>query len=119
MTMKRLVLWTIVATAMSVATMQAQDIAGTWQGALQPPNAPNALRIVMKLTNEAGQLKAVLYSIDQAAQPMNAGAVTFQGSVLKVTIPAISGNYEGKMSADGNSIVGTFTQGGQLPLTFN
>ena len=49
---------------------------------------------------------------------MNAGTVTFQGSTLKVTIPPINGSYEGKMSADGNTIVGTFTQGGQLPMTF-
>jgi len=117
--MKRLVLWVIVAAAMSPATLWAQDITGTWQGSLQPPNAPNALRLVMKISKEADQLKAVLYSIDQGAQPTNAGAVTFQSSVLKVTIPAINGSYEGKMSADGNSIVGTLTQGGQLPMTFN
>jgi len=115
--MKRLALGMIVATVMS-ATLQAQDTTGTWQGSLQPPNAPNPLRIVMKISTEADGLKAVLYSIDQGAQPMNAGAVTLQGSTLKVTIPAINGSYEGKMSADGNSIVGTLTQGGQLPMTF-
>ena len=115
--MKRLALGMIVATVMS-ATLWAQDTTGTWQGSLQPPNAPNPLRIVMKISTEANGLKAVLYSIDQGAQPMNAGAVTLQGSTLKVTIPAINGSYEGKMSADGNSIVGTLTQGGQLPMTF-
>lgn len=116
--MKKLMLGMMVATVMFAATLRAQDVAGTWQGSLQPPNAPNPLRIVMKVSTEAGQLKAVLYSIDQGAQPMNAGAVTFQSSTLKVTIPGISGSYEGKMSADGSSLVGTFTQGGQLPLTF-
>lgn len=116
--MKRLLLGMIVATVMSAATLRAQEVAGTWQGSLQPPNAPNPLRIVMKITTEADQLKAVFYSIDQGAQPMNAGAVTFQSSTLKVTLPAINGSFEGKMSADGKSIAGTFTQGGQLPLTF-
>ena len=105
--MKKFALGMIVATVMSAATVQAQEVAGTWQGSLQPPNAPNPLRIVLKISTEADQLKAVLYSIDQGAQPMNAGAVTFQSSTLKVTIPAISGSYEGKMSADGSSIVGT------------
>ncbi len=115
--MKRLMLGMTVATVMLAATLRAQEVAGTWQGSLQPPNAPNPLRLVMKITTEADQLKAVLYSIDQGAQPISAGAVTFQNSTLKVTIPAINGTYEGKMSADGKSIVGTFTQGGQLPMT--
>jgi uncharacterized protein (TIGR03435 family) len=44
--------------------------------------------------------------------------VTFQSSTLKVALPAIGGSYEGKLSGDGKSIVGTFTQGGPLPLTF-
>jgi len=38
------------------------------------------------------------------------------GSTMKMTIPAIGGGYEGKLSADGNSIAGTFTQGAPLPL---
>jgi uncharacterized protein (TIGR03435 family) len=116
--MKKLMLWIVMALA-SATALQAQDISGTWQGSLQPPGAPTALRLVMKISKEADQLKATLYSIDQGAQPINAGAITFQASVLKVAIPAIGGNYEGKMSADGNSIAGTFTQGGPLPMTLN
>jgi uncharacterized protein (TIGR03435 family) len=117
--MKNLVLSMLLCVGSSATALQAQDIAGTWQGTLQPPNAPGALRIVMKITKEADQLKGVLYSIDQGAQPTNAGAITFQGAVLKVAIPAIGGNYEGRMSADGNSIAGSLTQGGTLPMTFN
>lgn len=115
--MKRLMLGMCVVTVMCAATLRAQDVAGSWQGSLQPPNAPNPLRIVMKISVEADQLKAVFYSIDQGSPPISAGAVAFQNSTLKVALPAISGSYEGKMSADGNSIVGTFTQGGQLPMT--
>jgi uncharacterized protein (TIGR03435 family) len=105
--------------AVSAGAVQAQDITGTWQGTLQPPNAPKGLRIVFQITKEAEQLKAVLRSIDQGGQAINAGAITFQGSVLKLTIPAIGGNYEGRMSGDGNSISGTFTQGGPLPLNLD
>lgn len=117
--MKKLALWLIVLAA-SGGVLHAQDIAGTWQGTLQLPNAGPALRIVVQITKADDQsLKAVLYSIDQGAQPMNAGTITFQSSTLKIAIPAIGGNYEGKMNADGSSISGTFTQGGPLPLTFN
>jgi hypothetical protein len=31
------------------ATLFGQDFAGTWQGTLAPPGAPNALRIVFKI----------------------------------------------------------------------
>jgi uncharacterized protein (TIGR03435 family) len=33
-----------------------------------------------------------------------------------MTIPALNGNYEGKLSGDGNSIAGTWTQGAALAL---
>jgi uncharacterized protein (TIGR03435 family) len=33
-----------------------------------------------------------------------------------MAIPSLNGNYEGKLSGDGNSIAGTWTQGAQLPL---
>ena len=116
--MKKLVLALIVFAACG-GVLHAQDIAGTWHGTLQPPNGPG-LRVVMQITKANDQsLKAVLYSIDQGAQPMNAGTVSFQSSVLKIAIPAIGGNYEGKMNPDGNSISGTFTQGGPVSLTFN
>ena len=116
--MRKLVLWLIVF-AVCGGVLHAQDIAGTWQGTLQAPNGPT-LRVVLQITSaEDKSLKAVFYSIDQGARPIDAGAVTFQSSVLKITLPAIGGNYEGRMSSDGNSIAGTFTQGGPLPVTFN
>jgi len=116
--MHKLVLWLIVFSVCG-GVLHAQDIAGTWQGTLQLPNGPT-LRAVLQITRADDKgLKAVFYSIDQGARPIDAGAVSFQSSVLKVALPALGGNYEGKMNGDGNSISGTFTQGAALPLTFN
>ena len=42
--------------------------------------------------------------------------MTLLGSKLTLNIEAVKGTYEGKVSADGNSIVGTWTQGSALPL---
>jgi uncharacterized protein (TIGR03435 family) len=115
--MRKLVLWLIVF-AVCGGVLHAQDIAGTWQGTLQVPNGPG-LRLVLQITKpDDKSLKAVFHSIDQGAR-LDAGAVSFQSSVLKVALPAIGGNYEGRMTGDGNAISGTFTQGGSLPLTFN
>jgi uncharacterized protein (TIGR03435 family) len=102
-------------TALAATAAFAQNIAGTWQGTLQAPQ--RALRMVMKVTRANDEsLRAVFYSIDQNGQPIAASTATFQGGAFKATIPAIGGTYEGKLSADGNSITGTFTQGGALPL---
>jgi hypothetical protein len=93
----------------------AQNLAGTWQGSLQLRD--RELRTVFKIsTTDADKLKAVLYSIDQGASAIS-GTATLQGSAVKISVVAIGGAFEGKLSADGNSIAGTWTQGGQpLPL---
>jgi uncharacterized protein (TIGR03435 family) len=93
----------------------AQDLAGTWQGALQ---AGKELRIVFKIDKEdaKGVLKAVMYSIDQGGQGI-AGAGTQQGSTVKISFPGIGGSYEAKLASDGASMAGTWSQGGpSLPL---
>lgn len=91
------------------------DIAGDWQGTLQ---AEKSLRIVLKISKSDKGWGAMMYSIDQGAYPINASSVTLNGSTLKFSVEMIGGNYEGTLSADGNSIAGTWTQGpNPLPLT--
>ena len=99
----------------SAGALCAQDIVGTWQGTLQPPQG-QALRVVAKITRENDQFKLAFYSIDQGGQPMNASTVTFDRSNLKAAVPAVGGTYDGRLSADGNTMTGTWTQGGPLPL---
>jgi len=96
-------------------TLSAQDIVGTWQGTLQPPQG-QALRVVAKITRENDQFKLAFYSIDQGGQPMNASTVTFDRSNLKAAVPAVGGTYDGRLNADGNTITGTWTQAAPLPL---
>ena len=101
--------------ALPGAALHAQDITGTWQGALQ---AGRELRTVIKISKgDDGGLKAVMYSIDQGGQGI-AAAVTLQGSTVKMSVPGIGGAYEGKLDSDGASITGTWTQGG-TPLPLN
>jgi uncharacterized protein (TIGR03435 family) len=104
--------------ALPEGALFAQNLVGTWQGALQPPQAAGRqLRIVIKISRADDEsLKAVLYSIDQGGQPIPASTVSQNGSTIKMTISALNGNYEGKVSGDGNSIAGTWTQGQPLPL---
>jgi hypothetical protein len=115
--MKKLILWIIALAALPGSALLAQSITGTWQGALQIPQAPNGeLRIVIKIsTTDADNLKAVMYSIDQGGPPMNASAFTLQGSTVKMSVAGIGGTYEGKLSGDGNSIAGTWSQRTHTP----
>jgi uncharacterized protein (TIGR03435 family) len=101
--------------ALLAASAFAQNIVGTWQGTLATPQ--RELRLVMKVTRADNEsLKGMFYSIDQPGPGIAASTVTLQGSAFKVAIPAIGGTYEGKLTADGTTITGTFTQGGPLPL---
>jgi uncharacterized protein (TIGR03435 family) len=112
MKIKTFVLWLA---AFVPAALLGQDLTGTWQGTLQ---AGRDLRLVLKISKaEGGALKAVFYSIDQNPQPMSTNGVAVQGSTVKISVGGIGGTYEGKVSADGNSMAGTWTQGAKpLPL---
>jgi uncharacterized protein (TIGR03435 family) len=99
------------------AAPQKPSIEGAWQGTLHIPQRD--LRIVLKVSkNAAGALTALNYSIDQGGQPIPVSKITFQDSELKFSVEALDGTYDGKMSADGDSIAGQWTQGQSLALVF-
>ena len=99
--------------------VSAQDLKGDWQGTLSV--GPRQLRLILHVDKAADTAwKATLSSIDQspdwgAAMPVD--SVTVSGTSFKFAVAALRGSYEGTIAADGNSIGGTWTQGGSLPLT--
>jgi len=111
--MKRMLLIAAIAMALG-GTLYAQDIAGDWQGTLK---TGAGLRVILHITKgDNGGWNAMLYSIDQGPDGIKVDSVTLQGTDVKVSVNQIHGSYEGKLSADGNSIAGTWTQGPPLPL---
>src|SRR5579862_5712668 len=112
--MKNFMLGIISFVLLSGVALFAQDVSGSWQGTL---HAQSDLRVVLKIAKaEGGVQKATMFSIDQGAAGI-AATVTLQGSTVKISVPAIGGSYEGKLDADGATIVGTWTQGDKpLPL---
>jgi uncharacterized protein (TIGR03435 family) len=116
--MKRTMMWVVALAMFLGGALHAQDrdIAGDWQGTLK---AGRDLRIVLRIyKGENGGLSAKMYSIDHGSQSMNASGVTLQGTNFKYSVPSVGGSYEGKLTADGKMITGTWTQGSQpLALT--
>lgn len=97
------------ATAAQVTPASPHDIADTWQGTL---HAGQDLRIIVKTTkDDKGGYKGVFYSIDQGGQPLNLDSVTLSGQDVKMTLKLIGGGFQGKLSADGKTIDGNWSQG--------
>ncbi len=92
----------------------------TWQGTLHIPQAGRDLRLVLKVKkDDKGALHVANYSIDQGGAEMKADSASFEDSEFKFAIQGIDGEYEGKMSGDGKSIAGVWTQGANsMPLLF-
>jgi len=102
--------------AQSAPDNAAQSIADTWQGTL---HAGRDLRIVAKISKaDDGGYKTAFYSIDQGGDPVPVTKTTLDGATVKMAVTAIGGAYEGKLSADGKTITGTWTQGPN-PLALN
>lgn len=101
--------------AQATPAASTSDLAGTWQGTL---HAGRDLRTVVKITKADGGYKAIFFSIDQGGDGLPVTKITLDGTTVKMSLTAIGGTYEGKLSADGTSIVGNWTQG-PTPLPLN
>jgi pimeloyl-ACP methyl ester carboxylesterase len=116
--MKTKFIWIATFFAASCVTACAQDIAGDWQGTLTA--GAQQLRLIVHVKKgDHGTWKASMASIDQSPDwgaTIQADSVTLQGADVKIPIGAIRGSYEGKLSADGTTISGNWTQGIPLPL---
>lgn len=90
------------------------DIDGAWIGSLD--TGAIKLRVVFHIVNTEDGLTATLDSLDQGSIGM-ATSVMRDGPSLKIEVPIVHGNFEGKISADLSSIDGKWSQGGgTLPL---
>ena len=101
----------------------ANDLTGNWQGTTEPP--PNSggkgHRIVLKVqkTVDAAGASAksvwhgVVYDLDgdDPSQGRSTGQMSFDGGEVRFTVPGKDVSYEGKVSADGQSIGGQWRQG--------
>jgi uncharacterized protein (TIGR03435 family) len=92
------------------AQAQTKDITGNWQGTLQ---VGQGLRILLKISKDDSNLKAVMYSVDQGGQPIPATSISLQGPTVAIAIKSLDLTYNGTLSPDGSTITGSATQASQ------
>jgi pimeloyl-ACP methyl ester carboxylesterase len=113
---KKTVCQVVVWGAVLSAALHAQDVTGNWQGTMQ---TASGLRAVLRISQtECNGLSGTLYSLGDDPHPIRLTSVTLLNRVLHFSIESLGATYEGKLSADGSSIHGTFSQGQLSSLDF-
>jgi len=109
--------WPAIGLLLLSGTLYAQDITGSWQGTLKPAGTRIIVRIAKQLD---GSLGARILRVDSAPPDWGAGnpagALSIEGSDFKMTVPVLKASCEGKLSTDGKSITGTWTQDDSSPF---
>ncbi|MGC2299472.1 MAG: serine hydrolase, partial [Acidobacteriaceae bacterium] len=100
-----------------VAAAKPSSVDGIWLGSLQAGGATLRIQLHVK-SDTAGQEYCSLDSLDQGSMGIGCGKVAFSGDDFSFDVPAVMGHYAGKLSADGNTLTGTWSQNGNsLPLS--
>jgi fermentation-respiration switch protein FrsA (DUF1100 family) len=90
------------------------SVAGKWLGIIKAPGTELRIAFEISETKEGGYA-AVLHSIDQGAMNIPMSAVTRNGDSLRLELKSVFA-YEGRLQPDGNTIEGSWVQGGSTPL---
>lgn len=95
---------------------ETRDLAGSWQGTLA--EGAKKRRVVVEVAKgERGDWLATLHIIDQTYRRIPVDSISVNGSTLRFSVDSLQGSYDGKISGDGVSIYGTWTQeGAAMPL---
>jgi len=100
-----------------VPAQKPSRIDGIWLGALQAGGASLRVQVHVKSDN-SGKEYCSLDSLDQHAMGLDCAAVTFSGDDFAFEVPMVQGHFAGKLSADGSTLTGTWSQNNNsLPLT--
>ena len=98
---------------------QSRTLGGNYAGMLQAADAQ--LHLLLHLSKAAdGSLHASLDSLDQAVYAIEATSISFAAPTLKFTVASAAARFEGKVSADHQTIDGVWIQGNvSLPVVFH
>ena len=90
---------------------------GDWAGVLQTKDG--SLHALMQVGSDASSHEEVVFaSPDQHARHLEVANSKLEGQYFSFEVPSIQGSFTGTVTADGNAIDGTWTQGQSWPLNF-
>ncbi len=99
---------------------QEKNISGVWLGKLELPNTMKLTVVFNISVNSDGTFTSTLDSPDQGAKGIPTESTTVSGDSINISIPAIRGNYKGKIFFEDMKIEGKWSQGGMsLDLVVN
>ena len=99
-----------------VAASKPSPVDGFWLGTLQTRGPSLRIQLTVR-SDRSGQEFCALDSLDQGAYGLSCAEVAWVGSDLSFDIPQVQGHWRGKLSGDGQTLSGTWTQAVPLPLT--
>ena len=100
-----------------VAAAKPSAVDGIWLGTLTAGSASLRIQLHVK-SDAAGHEACTLDSLDQGAMGLGCAKVVFAKADFSFEVPDVHGAWTGELSADGNTLTGTWTQGSPLPLSF-
>lgn len=94
-----------------------KELEGSWEGTLNAGRGP--LRIILTMANQpGGRATGHIVSVDEGGLKVPI-VITQNGPSVSYVATALPSSWAGMLSADGNELAGTFTQGpASLPLNF-
>jgi serine-type D-Ala-D-Ala carboxypeptidase/endopeptidase len=92
-------------------------VTGIWLGELHAGGASLRVQIQVR-SDSAGKLTCVLDSLDQEAMGLPCEHVELNAGDFAFEVPSVKGHWEGRLTPDGNTLNGTWTQGSPLVLNF-
>ena len=112
---------TIASLAMAAAlagaahAQEVKGLDGDWSGKLDAGAV--TLTVIFHIKTADGKTAVTLDSPDQGATGIPVAGITRDGQKVSMDVQAVMGTYDGTLAADGKSISGTWSQGGnELPL---
>ena len=90
---------------------------GFWLGTLKAGAQSLRIQITIK-SDAAGHASCTLDSLDQGALGLFCANVSYSQRSFSFEVPSVNGRWAGKLSEDGKSLTGNWTQRAALPLDF-